>query len=208
MGVKINAVCAKCNEGWMHDLETEAEPILTPLIRDGTPVTLTVEDQRLMSTWGIKTAMVFEFTCKDPPYYTQYERDLLRRTRAPFSNWSIVWLGRYVGSHMCTGFGMQITYGLQVGNDVVQVHGHYSTITLGQFCIQVLSLRPPDWILGFNIKMEHEWASRTINILPAAGIVKWPIWNGIDDEWHERLLQRFYGPEVTPSFFYRPVTPS
>lgn len=48
-------VCAACNNGWMSGLETEAQPILGPMLSDR-PRVLTAPDQAVVATWATKTA--------------------------------------------------------------------------------------------------------------------------------------------------------
>jgi hypothetical protein len=58
---KVRVVCKRnCNNGWMSDLEGDAQPILTPLIR-GETATLDEAEQQLVAFWSIKTAMMLEF---------------------------------------------------------------------------------------------------------------------------------------------------
>jgi hypothetical protein len=57
--ITIDTVCAGCNHGWMSDLETEASPLLTPMI-EGNPVGLSVEQQALVARWSTKTAMAYD----------------------------------------------------------------------------------------------------------------------------------------------------
>jgi hypothetical protein len=49
-------VCAACNNGWMSDLETRASALLVPDELDGR--TLGHDEQTLLATWGMKTALV------------------------------------------------------------------------------------------------------------------------------------------------------
>jgi hypothetical protein len=53
----VRDVCAACNNGWMADLETAAQPILTPLIQDQ-PGPLSLPEMLVVSTWATKTALV------------------------------------------------------------------------------------------------------------------------------------------------------
>ncbi len=57
---KIRATCAKCNNGWMNQLEAEARPYLTPLI-DGLPVSLSAEAVRVIARWVTLKTMVAEY---------------------------------------------------------------------------------------------------------------------------------------------------
>jgi hypothetical protein len=56
-------VCRECNHGWMSDLETNASPILKPMI-DGRPQGLSVEQHVLLSQWATKTAFMLDQSFK------------------------------------------------------------------------------------------------------------------------------------------------
>ena len=97
LDLTVNRICAECNNGWMSRLETEAMPLLSPLI-DGKHRAIWSDEQAIISAWFIKTAMVFEFTAGSSrePYYTDEERRGVRAERAiPRS--TIILLGGYRG---------------------------------------------------------------------------------------------------------------
>jgi len=54
-----DTVCAKCNHGWMSDLENGVATTLTPMI-EGAAQVLGVECQAVVSTWVAKTALTFD----------------------------------------------------------------------------------------------------------------------------------------------------
>lgn len=97
LDLTVNRICAGCNNGWMSRLETEAKPLLSPLI-DGRDRAIWSDEQAIISAWLIKTAMVFEFTADSSrePYYTDEERRRLRAERAILPS-TIILLGRYRG---------------------------------------------------------------------------------------------------------------
>ena len=54
MDATVKRVCERCNNGWMHELEEAARPVLTPLIRKTQPRGLAPIEQEVISTWAIK----------------------------------------------------------------------------------------------------------------------------------------------------------
>ena len=97
LDLTVNRVCAECNNGWMSRLETDARPLLSPLI-EGKHRAIWSDEQAIISTWLVKTAMVFEFTADSSrePFYTDEERRRVRSERAiPPS--TIILLGAYRG---------------------------------------------------------------------------------------------------------------
>lgn len=73
-------VCDDCNQGWMSTLETEAKPILKPLI-DGTVSLLSISntDRTIVARWATKTAYVISHAAplgKTPdPSHTRYMKE-------------------------------------------------------------------------------------------------------------------------------------
>src|SRR5882672_10108178 len=55
--IQIRCVCEDCNNGWMSRLETENMPIIGPLMHD-ISIPLSLERQRSVALWAVKTAMV------------------------------------------------------------------------------------------------------------------------------------------------------
>jgi hypothetical protein len=50
----VRCVCTDCNAGWMSEIESAAQPILTPMI-EGNAVSLTISDQEILAKWlGLK----------------------------------------------------------------------------------------------------------------------------------------------------------
>ena len=50
---KARVVCGDCNNGWMHDLENEVEPVLGSLMR-GLATSLDQHAQSALCRWGAK----------------------------------------------------------------------------------------------------------------------------------------------------------
>jgi hypothetical protein len=102
MDATVKRVCERCNNGWMHELEEAARPVLTPLIRKTQPRGLAPIEQEVISTWAIKTALMCEFM--DP-----------RSASAPRSHFQVlfqslkpppgtnVWIAAYAGHELRCG---------------------------------------------------------------------------------------------------------
>jgi hypothetical protein len=54
---KVKAVCRKCNNEWMSELEQEVAPFLGSMVR-GDGATLTMDEQELLALWTVKTVCV------------------------------------------------------------------------------------------------------------------------------------------------------
>lgn len=135
--VTINCVCRKCNQGWMSGLEAQAKRILLPLSRD-ISISLTTDEQTLLSRWAMKTAMVFE-GAGDLQFYKEAER-LSFSSQSKIPSGSHVWIGRYDQSNLLCGEGRHLL-------DPGQPHknpfadGLSTTLVMSRLVMQVLNLR-------------------------------------------------------------------
>src|SRR5258708_3740942 len=60
--IKVRRVCSSCNNGWMSDLESEAEPLLSPLIfSPNTYGLFSATESRTLAFWISKTMLMFQF---------------------------------------------------------------------------------------------------------------------------------------------------
>ncbi len=61
----VNCVCAKCNNGWMQELDQLLQPALTDIV-NGETGTLHVLGCRLMAVWATKTALLIDEMWNEP----------------------------------------------------------------------------------------------------------------------------------------------
>ncbi len=75
--IKIRAVCATCNTGWMRNLEEAARPFLTPLIK-GSLIALGVEQGTIVARWVALKCIVAEHASRDTTLTPETDRFALR----------------------------------------------------------------------------------------------------------------------------------
>lgn len=175
--IKVKRVCARCNNGWLHDLEQKAKPLLTRPIQ-GDPKTFRFMDVWTVATWAYKTCILADLagtkllgprgfrwlhTWQCPP------RDVVV-TMAAYGGPRFPQYGSSVPVHykVETGSGQKfdldayvLTIG--IGHLVFQVFGHHIE--------QAVDLVPKDW--------KREYCEV---IWPAPGSVRWPPPRHLDDE--------------------------
>ncbi len=78
----VRRTCAKCNNGWMHDLETHAQPLVTPLIH-GQAETLDPPQVRIMAFWLAKTVMMLSCAHQGALIPAAHYRELYARQEPP-----------------------------------------------------------------------------------------------------------------------------
>jgi len=89
-------VCVTCNNRWLSVLEKDVQPVLGPLIH-GEERTLAPDEQRLLATWAIKTALMLDLGGGRPLIPTGFYYDF-RLRRCPLPG-QVVWLGAYRDSY-------------------------------------------------------------------------------------------------------------
>jgi hypothetical protein len=99
---KIRAVCKKCNETWMSNIEEISKPVLTPLIL-GEKITLSVDDQQIIATWlALKTIIGDQDDQKTSSIHTE-SHNIFYQTRLALDGWKI-WIGHYEGADWKTRY--------------------------------------------------------------------------------------------------------
>jgi hypothetical protein len=86
----VRVVCRSCNEGWMHRLEEETRPILTPLAQSRTRIRLDAAACRTLALWTTKTAAVAEHTTRHVALRPRDCEAMMRSLTPP--RHALVWL--------------------------------------------------------------------------------------------------------------------
>lgn len=92
-------ICRKCNNRWLSVLENDTKPLLSRMLR-GEEQRLFADDQKLLATWALKTAMMLDLASGQPVIPTGFFH-ALRQQREPFSS-AFVWIAGYNGSRWAT----------------------------------------------------------------------------------------------------------
>lgn len=59
LDIQVRAVCARCNNGWMHDLESAVRPVMNHAFHR-LPLILGPGSQKALATWAVKTWLLAE----------------------------------------------------------------------------------------------------------------------------------------------------
>jgi hypothetical protein len=90
---RLQVVCGRCNSGWMSQLQTDARPILAPLVMDNWTA-LSTDESLILARWATMTTMVIEYADPTTAMIPQRHRDLFMIDREPIPDWHI-WIGRH-----------------------------------------------------------------------------------------------------------------
>jgi len=170
--VKVRAVCKKCNEGWMSDLETLNRPLIGALMHDlSAPIDAT--QQANLAKWTIKAAMLIDVMNRQRPQFYGANERILLRTDSSIPTGTTIWLGRYCRSSFHAG-----------GTDIWPNKGEISkvarccvtTVIVGHLAIQsvtIHALRPEYDNEPITIK-PGRWNQLLGLAWPSAGSISWP----------------------------------
>jgi hypothetical protein len=151
---RVSAPCRRCNNGWMSDLETEAEPILAPLIK-GEPRRLGIAAQATAATWAVKTVMMAAYTHPKTRVIPPPDYGWLRRNGSPPPRYQ-VWIGaRPKGAGdwptLYRHLGLELVPAEQapflVGHEP---NAHRTTLAIGHLVLHVAGFRIPRLALNLE----------------------------------------------------------
>jgi len=82
VATKLAIVCQPCNGGWMRRTEDAAKPLLLPWIK-GVSLSPSLDEQKAMATWAVKTVMMLQFTQNEFPVPPAHFNQLFARKTSP-----------------------------------------------------------------------------------------------------------------------------
>jgi len=137
LDIRVNKVCAPCNNGWMSRLEFDSIDVLTPLITGLDDVELlSLRQQRQIALWATKTAMMIDQTQADP-ILSYAQRSRLRTHRA-IPGATRVWIGACDAMNpIVTSHTVRIDLEHLDAPGAPRPVGFYTPIKIGRLCLYV-----------------------------------------------------------------------
>jgi hypothetical protein len=150
--IAIRCVCARCNNGWMSQLQGSAKPLIEGLW-DGAACTLDVDACRSLSSWAIMTSMVLQTLGEQENWlYSELDRTLMWKNRR-IPSFTGIWIAQCIG-HTETYSRSQSLWTGGSRNAERQARGNATTMAFGTLAVQVLKVvPPPDVIPGREISI-------------------------------------------------------
>jgi hypothetical protein len=173
--LKTNAVCERCNNGWLSDLEASACELAGPLVI-GEPALLATGDQRVLATWCYKTALLMQMLRPKASHVIPPARftELCDLGRPPTD--ARVWLAsRQGGNAMHEGLNE-----INIAGSRLKIPGFFSLLALGRLVILVAGRLTPG---PERIRIGSDVDPRiTVQIWPTScRPSKWPPLEPLDD---------------------------
>jgi len=140
----VKGVCEPCNTRWMSNLENANKPLLTPLL-EGRGKHFGPDSQRLLSSWALKTSMVWQETLpRDtirgiPPEHFRWlyeHRDT--GTIAPPPG-TLVWIGAY-GEQRGPPTAVHVPLRIEYSDDPLppnEANAYSVTFSIGHVAFQI-----------------------------------------------------------------------
>ena len=176
--LRTRFVCAKCNNGWMGQLEQEAEPLITALAKGGRR-TLGPAEQLVLATWAVKTFQVCETTFGHQFVASQSDREIVMTQGRPPAHvrvWALAYQGR-IGP-------LRSTIVVALINEAGQPtagRAYLGTIQVGCLVLQVggadLGIST-----GAGIERYGSVTGLRLQLYPPIGSITWPPAEILDDE--------------------------
>jgi hypothetical protein len=170
---KIRAVCASCNNGWMSNLETAVQPILTPLIATR-PHTLTVNSMNVLAKWIALKIMVGEHN--HPKNAVTLIEDLAKyRDKLEIPPNFKIWIAKCGVGGWQTGY-VRHAATVSLTQDFLPTHRFKNTqsITFGIGDLLVYVLHSTVKDLGLNLNIEQSQIGAIFPLFPIVGSINWP----------------------------------
>lgn len=169
--LKVKVVCESCNSKWMSHLETEAKPILGPLIR-GDERILSREDQRKIAIWAIKTAMMWQFMSHIQPISSSIMRELYEDSATPPGN-AQVWIGACL-AEAGYSYPVSLTVKPKGASSDAAVNAYGATFSIGHAAFQVFGHELPGVRGGRRFADGSRLAHGLLPIWPFAEVATFP----------------------------------
>jgi hypothetical protein len=170
---KIRVVCGACNNGWMSILETDVQPILTPLIITQ-PHTLTDNSMEILAKWIALKIMVGEHNNPKDAVTPVEAREKFKSTQEIPPNFNI-WIAK------CGVGGWQTAYVRHTATvSLTPVfkpnhqfkNTHSVTFGIGDLFVLVLHSTVKD--LDLNLTFEPSGEGVIFPLFPIIGSINWP----------------------------------
>lgn len=149
----VAAVCQRCNNGWMAELEQRAKPMLEPML-NGRGRLLHAGGQRTLAAWVLKTAMMAEHTHGAARHAIPLEEYVHLFEHGEPSNAVLIWMAAYDGDvvAMARMFGLDADMAAGPDPDRGWRDIWGSTVTFGPVVFQVFGSHIPGLLEGIEVR--------------------------------------------------------
>jgi len=182
--VKVGAVCAECNNGWMSRLESEAKQYANEMLC-GRGRALHARGQEVLAMWATVKVLVAEFTVPVEQRRVPLEHySLVHRARESFrlpTDTFEVHTAAYGGTSR-PAFYDRAAMWLDATNHATGRQHRFAAFTgtfaVGQLALRVLGHTVPEPV---HVGFRSHWAASVRRVLPCEGSFVWPPGRPLDE---------------------------
>jgi len=122
---RLKEVCESCNNGWMSQLETDAQPVILDLVRSQRNLsTLNAEERSILAAWAGKTAVIESRAVgAECPVSGDYLQQIRRREGRPPNTFAVAACRTGKGSfaHMQVGIIRDLIGGGKASGNIILI---------------------------------------------------------------------------------------
>ena len=179
---QVRIVCAKCNSGWMSEIQEAAKPHLIPLF-DGETCVVHERAQQVIAAWIAMATMTGEHLSMDKKRIAipQFDRDWIMNRQSAPRDWGI-WLGRYERQTWPTQW-VKATFPIADVDDIKDVklddvtraNLQTTSFAIGQLFVFVMSCEFPEVARLWDWRTAPTALARLKKIWPLSkNEIRWP----------------------------------
>lgn len=146
-------VCARCNGGWMAELENNARPLLLPLF-DGTEVVLSIQEQGVIARWLWKTAVVTA-VAQRRTYFSHDELRGMIGIQEPTGDFLRLSIGTFADPPYVAHADVRQGTGRKEGMDAVDTFAFY--LQIKRVVFEAIHIRGNGLAITGDARLEQFW---------------------------------------------------
>lgn len=188
--LQVHGTCARCNNGWMSEIESVVKPVMTEMLEDNERA-ISVSEQIDIANWITLKAIVAECLDREHAVVSESERHWFYENKRPFRS-SQVHIARYSGQ----GPGRHFTaraYAATGGNLTKTLYmGKFTLIKLGNILMTHGYVVPP---MENRVIIPKSISHRLDQLYPQQrSAIDWPPPYSLDDEQVIDFVTKVRGP--------------
>jgi hypothetical protein len=167
---KFNAVCDRCNNGWMSDIDNSARDTLKDVVRYRAPVSFLRRGLESIAAFTLKNAFVADYMHNQPFFGTQARRRFKEHRHFPLGVY--MWLGGVATERKIKNGLMKSRYGKPAIDSPSGIHTYVFTWSAESLLLQLVATRWTNVLMYNKNGWPNIWQEKRLdNIF----IPFWPI---------------------------------
>lgn len=188
LGLVSRKVCKRCNTGWMRKLESEAKPLLAPLIHATKRGPIPLCDQIIIARWFAKTIFAYDVVeqRRRECFFSSDDR-LDLATKSFISTDNSIFIAQYLGT---MGVALtiesemqQLGASLDQQQTLLDCKGYAVTFIIKHLALQIFAFERSKNLIGKNLGfgLPAAWDRAALQLCLRGSTVNWPPEICLDD---------------------------